>query len=255
MDIYSRFHLDGETAVVTGASSGLGARFVRVLHAAGATVVAAARRTSRLEALASELGDRVIPITCDVSVDSDVDELVEQTLLRANGRIDVVVNNAGIANVAPAETETRDAFRRVVEVNLNAVFVVCQAIGRVMLTQHSGSIVNIGSMNGLVAGAPVKQASYCASKAGVLSLTRELAVQWAKRGLRVNAIAPGYFPSEMTTGMWDNEKSLDFIRRNTPMGRGGHEDELDGALLFLASRASSYVTGHTLVVDGGWTAR
>jgi NAD(P)-dependent dehydrogenase (short-subunit alcohol dehydrogenase family) len=254
MDIFSGFHLHGKTAIVTGASSGLGARFVRVLHAAGATVVAAARRTSRIEALAAELGGRVIPITCDVSADADVDKLVDQTLQRANGRIDVVVNNAGISNVSPAEMEDRDAFRRVIEVNLNGVFAVSQAIGRVMLTQKAGSIVNIGSMLGLVAGAPIKQASYCASKAGVLNLTRELAVQWARQGVRVNAIAPGYFPSEMTTGMWDNEKSLDYIRRNAPMGRGGREDELDGALLFLASGASSYVTGHTLVVDGGWTA-
>jgi NAD(P)-dependent dehydrogenase (short-subunit alcohol dehydrogenase family) len=255
MDIFAGFRLQGRTAVVTGASSGLGTRFVRVLHAAGATVVAAARRTSRIEALAAELGDGVIPVTCDVSLDQDVDELVERTLTRANGRIDVVVNNAGISNVGPAETEERDAFRRVINVNLIAVFAVSQAIGRVMLRQNSGSIVNIASIHGFVAGSPVKQASYCASKSGVVNLTRELAVQWARQGVRVNAIAPGYFPSEMTTRMWDNEKSLEYIRRNAPLGRGGREDELDGALLFLASNASSYVTGHTLVVDGGWTAR
>ena len=253
-DIFSAFRLNGRTVIVTGASSGLGERFVRVLHAAGATVVAAARRTSRITDLAGELGERVIPITCDVSVNSDVDALIEQTLQLARGRIDVVVNNAGITNVAAAETEDLSSFRRVVDVNLNAVFAVSQAAGRVMLTQKEGSIVNIGSMLGLVAGAPVKQASYCASKAGVLNLTRELAVQWARHGVRVNALAPGYFPSEMTTGLWDNQKSLEYVRRNSPMGRGGREDELDGALLFLASAASSYVTGHTLVVDGGWTA-
>jgi NAD(P)-dependent dehydrogenase (short-subunit alcohol dehydrogenase family) len=255
VDIFSGFHLQGTTAIVTGASSGLGTRFVRVLHAAGATVVAAARRTDRLEALAAELGAAVIPITCDVSIDEDVDRLVEQTLLRASGRIDVLVNNAGVSRIAAAETDDREAFRRVIDVNLNAVFSVCQVAGRAMLAQQSGSIVNIGSMHGLVAGAPLNQASYCASKAGVLNLTRELAVQWARRGVRVNAIAPGFFPSEMTTGLWDNEKSLEFVRRNTPLARGGREDELDGALLFLASGASSYVTGHTLVVDGGWTAR
>ena len=255
LDILSGFRLEGKTAVVTGASSGLGARFVRVLHAAGATVVAAARRTERLQQLATELADRVIPVTCDVSVDDDIDKLVELTLKRAHGRIDVLINNAGMTNVGPAETEDRDTFRRVINVNLNGVFVASQAVGRVMLAQKSGSIVNIGSMHGLVAGAPMKEASYCASKAGVINLTRELAVQWARKGVRVNAIAPGFFPSEMTSGLWENEKSLEFVQRNTPLGRGGRENELDGALLFLASDASSYVTGHTLVVDGGWTAR
>jgi NAD(P)-dependent dehydrogenase (short-subunit alcohol dehydrogenase family) len=141
-----------------------------------------------------------------------------------------------------------------VDVNLNALFVVSQAFGKVMLTQGAGSIVNIGSILGLVAGSPIKQAAYCASKAGVLHLTRELAVQWAQRGVRVNAIAPGYFPSEMTVDLWNNEKSVNYVRRSTPMGRGGLEHELDGALLFLVSPASSYVTGQTVVVDGGWTS-
>jgi NAD(P)-dependent dehydrogenase (short-subunit alcohol dehydrogenase family) len=249
------FRLEGCTAIVTGASSGLGARFVHVLHAAGARVVAVARRTERLELLARELGSRVIPLTCDVAVDAQVDQLIAEALAQAGGRIDVLVNNAGITNVLAAEDELRDDFRRVVNVNLNGVFVLSQAVGRVMLRQRSGSIVNIASMLGLVAGAPMKQASYCASKAGVLNLTRELAVQWARKGVRVNAIAPGFFPSEMTVDLFNSEKPLEFLRRNCPKGRGGEIHELDGALLYLASDASTYMTGQTMVIDGGWTSR
>jgi NAD(P)-dependent dehydrogenase (short-subunit alcohol dehydrogenase family) len=228
------FRLDGLTAIVTGASSGLGERFVRVLHHAGAIVVAVARRTQRLESLASELGSRVIPRTCDVAVDTQVDELVADIAQEAGGRVDVLVNNAGIVNLAAAEDELREDFRRVLDVNLNAVFGMSQAVGRVMLCRQSGSIVNVASMLGFVAGAPMKQASYCASKAGVINLTRELAVQWARKGVRVNAIAPGFFPSEMTADLFNNEKPMNFLRSNCPMGRGGEIQELDGALLYLA---------------------
>jgi NAD(P)-dependent dehydrogenase (short-subunit alcohol dehydrogenase family) len=124
-----------------------------------------------------------------------------------------------------------------------------------MLERGSGSIINIASMYGLVAAAPVAQAGYCASKGAVVNLTRELGAQWARRGVRVNALAPGYFPSEMASELIEDERSAKFLRRNTPIGRPGMPHELDGPLLFLASDASSYVTGHTLVVDGGWTAR
>jgi NAD(P)-dependent dehydrogenase (short-subunit alcohol dehydrogenase family) len=249
------FRLEGRCAIVTGASSGLGERFVRVLHHAGATVVAVARRTQRLEKLAEELGDRVVPHTCDVSDDAQVDKLVADVLAQTGGGIDVLVNNAGIVNVVAAEDEAREDFRRVVDVNLNAVFVLSQAVGRIMLRQKSGSIVNIASMMGFVAGAPMTHASYCAAKAGVLNLSRELAVQWARRGVRVNCIAPGFFPSEMTADLFNNEKPMNFLRRNCPMERGGEVHELDGALLFLATNASSYMTGQALVIDGGWTAR
>jgi NAD(P)-dependent dehydrogenase (short-subunit alcohol dehydrogenase family) len=141
------------------------------------------------------------------------------------------------------------------EINCNSVFVLSQIAGRAMLAQGSGSIVNMASIFGLVGSAPVGQASYDASKAAVVNLTRELAGQWARRGVRVNALAPGFFASEMTAELWADERSMSWIRRNTPAGRPGEPHELDGALLFLASDASSYVTGHTLAVDGGWTAR
>lgn len=250
------FSLDGQVAVVTGASSGLGERFARVLHGAGATVVVAARRLDRLEVLAKELGDRVVPVRCDVAVDADCEGLVEAARAATpGGRIDVLVNNAGIGTPVPAEDEPLAEWRQVINVNLTGLFALTQLTGRVMLAQGSGSIVNIASILGMVASAPIKQASYCATKGAVVNLTRELGCQWARKGVRVNAIAPGWFPSEMTGDMFGNESSMEFLRRNCPMGRGGNEDELDGALLFLAGRASTYVTGTTIPIDGGWTAR
>jgi NAD(P)-dependent dehydrogenase (short-subunit alcohol dehydrogenase family) len=247
------FDLEGRVAIVTGASSGLGERFVRVLSAAGARVVAAARRRDRLEALARDV-ERVEPVVCDVSVDADLERLVAVTVERL-GRLDVVVNNAGVSGAFPAEDEPADHFRHVVEINLNAVFLLSRLAARVMLARGGGSVINMASMYGLIAGAPVNQASYCASKGGVVNLTRELGAQWARRGVRVNALAPGFFPSEMASEMLEDERSAAYIRRNTPMGRPGEPDELDGALLFLASDASRYVTGQTIAIDGGWTAR
>ncbi len=250
------FSLDGQVAIVTGASSGLGERFARVLYGAGAPVVAAARRQDRLEALAAELGDRVVPVACDVSVDEDCQRLVDAASAVAGGRIDVLVNNAGIGSPAPAELEPLDQWRATVDVNLTGLFVLSQLVGRQMIAQRSGSIVNIASILGLVASAPIKQASYCASKGAVVSLTRELGCQWARKGVRVNAIAPGWFPSEMTQEeMFDSESGMTFLKTHCPMARGGEEHELDGVLLFLASDASSYVTGVTIPVDGGWIAR
>lgn len=253
IDIAALFGLDGRVAIVTGASSGLGERFARVLHAAGATVVMAARRLDRLEQIAEELRSAVA-VRCDVGDEEDRVRLV-RTALDIQGRIDVLVNNAGIGRPIPAEDEPLDHFAHVMDINVNALFALSQLVGRQMIEQGHGSIINIASILGLVASAPIKQASYTASKGAVVNLTRELAVQWARKGVRVNAIAPGWFPSEMTTDMFEMDSSLDYLRRNAPMARGGQEGELDGVLLFLAGAASSYVTGQTVTVDGGWTAR
>jgi NAD(P)-dependent dehydrogenase (short-subunit alcohol dehydrogenase family) len=254
IDLATPFRLDGQIAVVTGASSGLGNRFAKVLHAAGATVVASARRGDRLDALQAELGDRVVPIVADVAVDDDCKRLVAEAVA-LQGHIDVLVNNAGIGTPIAAEHEPIDDFRQVIDVNLNALFLLSQLAGRHMIERGRGSIINLASVLGLVASTPIKQASYCASKGAVVNLTRELGAQWARKGVRVNALAPGWFPSEMTQVMFDDEGASGFMVKNCPMGRGGEEHELDGALLFLASDASSYVTGHTLTVDGGWVAR
>jgi NAD(P)-dependent dehydrogenase (short-subunit alcohol dehydrogenase family) len=253
-DLSSLFDLRGRVAVVTGASSGLGARFATVLHAAGATVVIAARRKDRLDELAGRLDDRVMPVACDVILDEDCEALIDSAA-SVTGRVDVLVNNAGVAEVVAAEEEPGDRFRQVIDVNLNSVFVLSQLAARRMISAGQGSIVNIGSILGLVASAPIKQASYAASKGGVVNLTRELGCQWARKGVRVNCIAPGWFASEMTAAMWDDPASTRFVHSNCPMGRIGGPHELDGALLFLASDASSYVTGSTIPVDGGWTAR
>ncbi len=249
------FSLEGRVAVVTGASSGLGDRFTRVLHAAGATVVVAARRVDRLQALADELGERVVPVGCDVTSEDDLVRLAGVAADVAGGAVDVLVNNAGVGAPAPAEVEPMDDFRWVVDVNLNALFRLTQLVAVPMVEAGRGSVVNVASMLGLVAATPIKQASYCASKGAVVNLTRELGCQWARKGVRVNALAPGWFASEMTDAMWEDESSTGFVNKTCPMGRKGEAHELDGALLFLASDASTYVTGQVLTVDGGWTAR
>jgi NAD(P)-dependent dehydrogenase (short-subunit alcohol dehydrogenase family) len=245
--------LTGRVAIVTGASSGLGARFAKVLADAGARVVACARRVDRLDELARE-SPLIVPVRCDVADPADRDRLVA-TALELEGHLDICVNNAGVASGSPERQGSPETFDAVMRVNVSAVFALTQAVGTHMLERGSGSVVNVSSMFGLVASTPVPDAPYAASKSAVNGLTRELANQWASRGVRVNAIAPGWFATEMNEQLLGDERAAKWLARQCPMGRPGREDELDGVLLFLASDASSYCTGQVIAVDGGWTIR
>ncbi|HNP55346.1 MAG TPA: SDR family oxidoreductase [Gordonia sp. (in: high G+C Gram-positive bacteria)] len=240
--------LGGRVAIVTGASSGLGRHFCSVLSGNGAQVVAAARRIDRLEHLVAD-GAAARAVECDVTNDGDVGALVAAAV--ELGGPHIVVNAAGFGDEGDALEVSVDEFRRTLDVDLTATFAVSQAAAKEM--GSGGAIINIASILGLGASWPVKQAAYCAAKGGVINLTRQLGAEWAGRDIRVNAIAPGWFPSEITEEMFENEKSLAWIRRNTPMRRPGRLDELDGALLLLAT--STFITGQVLAVDGGWSAR
>ena len=253
LDPLARFRLDGQVALVTGASSGLGARFARVLDAAGARVAIAARRSDRLAEVAETLTDPII-VSCDLTNSSERDSLVP-TVLAAADRLDIVVNNAGRSEPMRALDEPIDHFRATVELNLVAPFAIAQAAARAMAERSSGgAIVNVVSIYALGGIGRVPEAGYSASKGGLLSLTRELASQWSRRGIRVNALAPGWFPSEMTTNFFADPSLTQWVADKTPLRRAGEPHELDGALLFLASAASSYVTGQVVPVDGGWSA-
>ena len=252
LDPLGAFRLDAKVAVVTGASSGLGARFARVLDAVGARVVITARRAERLDELAAELTDPLV-VAADLAEPGAANAVVEAAMARF-GRLDVLVNNAGASDDIPARDFPVDRFREIVEVNLVAPFALAQAAARPMVDSgRGGSIVNIASQYGVV-GVNAGIVAYAASKGGLVNLTRQLAVEWARSGVRVNAIGPGYFRTEMTAGVFDDDVTEAWLRRTTPLGRGGDAHELDGALLYLASDASSYTTGAILAVDGGWTA-
>jgi NAD(P)-dependent dehydrogenase (short-subunit alcohol dehydrogenase family) len=243
----------GRVAIVTGASSGLGARFAHVLAEAGAQVVACARRIDRLEQLAASQ-PRIVPVRCDVADEADRAALVERAL-QINGSIDILVNNAGVSSGGNGQQTRVDALARVFAVNVEAVFALSQMVGAHMFDRNSGTVINISSMFGQVASSPFADAPYAASKSAINGLTRELANQWAPHGVRVNAIAPGWFATEMNAGLFETGRSTSWLEGQCPMGRVGREHELDGVLLFLASDASTYCTGQVIAIDGGWTIR
>jgi NAD(P)-dependent dehydrogenase (short-subunit alcohol dehydrogenase family) len=249
VSLLDRFRLDGKVAIVTGASSGLGVAFAEGLAEAGADVAICARRAEKLEETRERVeatGRRCLAVTADVSVPEDCERVVAETV-SGLGRVDVLVNNAGLGTAVPATREKPDEFRKVLDVNLMGSYWMAQACARAM--DGGGSIVNIGSVLGFTtAGLP--QAAYASSKAAIIGLTRDLAQQWTgRKGIRVNALAPGFFPSEMTDQYPDGY--LDAMMVRVPAGRGGDPAELVPALIFLASDAASYVTGVVLPVDGG----
>jgi NAD(P)-dependent dehydrogenase (short-subunit alcohol dehydrogenase family) len=246
--------LEGKKVLLTGASAGIGRRFAEVLVASGADVALVARRKDVLDGVVAELGDRAHSLSADLSIPDEA-ERVAHDALDLLGHIDVVVNNAAyIAGGVRAEDETPDQMTRTLNVNLLSPIRIVQTVFPFMKNRGGGSIVNVSSMVASVGIARFPQATYASSKGGLNAITREWAAQWGRHGIRVNAIAPGFIETEMTSEIISVPKVNDWIVRNTLLPRPGRTDDFDGALLYLASDASKYVTGQVLTVDGGWTA-
>ena len=245
--------LAGRVAVVTGASSGLGQATARALAAAGASVAVTARRADRLEALASEIDG--LAISCDL-LDRAAIATVVPRVVSELGPPQILVNAAGtLFNEVPAEHEPIEGIDRTLQLNLVAPFLLAQAAHPHMRELGGGSIINITSISGIVGVPNIPQASYAASKGGLQGLTTELAVQWARDRIRVNAVAPGFFESEVTAPLFASDKGRQWLQRNSPLPHMGTADDLTGAILWLAGDAGAFITGQTIVIDGGWTAR
>jgi NAD(P)-dependent dehydrogenase (short-subunit alcohol dehydrogenase family) len=248
--VLDSFSLAGKVAIVTGASSGLGVAFAVGLAEAGADIAICARRVEKLEQTKTrvqERGRRCVAVQADVANPDDCNRVVAETVDQL-GKVDVLVNNAGVGTAVPATRETPDEFRRVIDINLNGSYFMAQACARAM-RDGGGSIVNIGSVIGSTS-AFLPQAAYASSKAAIIGLTRDLAQQWTgRKGIRVNALAPGFFQSEMTDQY--QEGYIEQMMFRVPAGRMGQPHELVAAAIFLASDASSYITGVVLPVDGG----
>jgi NAD(P)-dependent dehydrogenase (short-subunit alcohol dehydrogenase family) len=253
----SLFDLSGKTAIVTGGGTGIGRQMAEGLAEAGANLVLCARKAERCEQAAAEIaerGVRALGLGCDVRDPEQVRKVVETTVAELGG-VDVLVNNAGTVWGANPEDMPLEGWQKVIDVNLTGVFLFAQAAGRVMIERGSGgAIVNIASVAGLQGGPPeiMNTVVYNASKGGVIAFTRDLACKWAQHGIRVNAIAPGWFPSDMSGYVLERHEET--LKRHIPLGRFGGLEDLKGVVVFLASAASAYVTGHTLVVDGGESA-
>src|SRR5215471_9523142 len=247
------FDFNGEVVLVTGGSRGLGLEIARAFGQAGAKVVITARREQWLkeaEDFLTEQGIAIDTFICDVAVASSVELLVQQTLEK-NNKIDVLVNNAGLTWGAPAESMPLERWQQVIDANITGTFLLSQFVGRHMLEQRKGAIINVASIAGL-GGGQLNTVGYNASKAAVINLTRAFAVEWGSRGIRVNCIAPGLFRTRMSEGII--QRAEPFISQLTPLGRIGKPGEIGPTVLFLASEGASYITGQVVAIDGGRTA-
>jgi NAD(P)-dependent dehydrogenase (short-subunit alcohol dehydrogenase family) len=255
VNVKQLFDLTGRVAVVSGGSMGLGRQMAEGLAEMGASLVLCARKKDRCEEAAEELrvlGVQTLALACDVKDKAAIQEVVHATLAKF-GRIDILINNAGVSWASPVEEMTLEQWDKVLSTNLTGTFLFCQAAGKAMVAQRSGKIINIASVAGLGgASAELQAIGYHASKGGVIAFTKDLACKWAPHNIQVNAIAPGWFPTHMSD--WVIEHRRDSLLTEIPLGRFGGDHDLKGAAVFLASEASAYVTGHVLVVDGGQSA-
>ncbi|HEY8891998.1 MAG TPA: SDR family oxidoreductase [Clostridium sp.] len=250
------FDLTGKVAVVTGASSGLGVQFAKALAKQGANIAVVARRVEKLESVKKEieeLGVECLTVKCDVMKVEDIRQAVD-TIKGHFGTIDILVNNAGIGLFEPAEVQSDETWETMIKVNLTGVYYFAREVGKVMIEKKYGKIINVGSIHSNVAMKGMPLSAYCTTKGGVQMLTKSLAQEWAQHNITVNAIGPAYFDTELTHNIIGDESFQQVIKTFCPMGRPGRTGELDGAMVYFASDASSYTTGQLLSIDGGWTA-
>jgi NAD(P)-dependent dehydrogenase (short-subunit alcohol dehydrogenase family) len=255
MNVKQLFDLAGRVAIISGGGTGLGRQMAQGLAEMGANLVLCARKKERCEQAAEELrklGVKTLALGCDVKNPDEIQAVVNATAA-AFGRIDILINNAGTAWGAPVEEMRLEQWNKVIETNLTGTFLFSQAAGKIMIRQRRGKIINIASVAGLGGSPPEFQAiGYHASKGGVITFTKDLACKWGMHNIQVNAIAPGWFPTNMSEIMI--ERNREMFLKSIPAGRFGNESDLKGAAVFLASDASDYVTGHILIVDGGQSA-
>ncbi len=251
------FDLSGKVALVTGASSGLGVQFAKALARQGADIAIAARRVEKLEAVKKEIeaiGVKCFAVKCDVTDNAAVAEMVK-AVEEHYGKIDILINNAGVGAASPAISTPDEEWRKVIDLNLSSLFFVAREVAKGMIDRGYGKIVNVGSVHSEVVMAPGTWpvTAYAAAKGGVKMLTKGLATEWARNGITVNAIGPAYFESEMTESIFQSGGMQPITNAYCAMGRPGKTGELDGAIIYFASDASSYTTGQLLLVDGGWS--